>query len=137
MHRYHIPLFIYSPKHIEPKRVDRLMAQIDIPPTLLGLLNFSYTSSFYGYDLFKLEPGRERVLLGNYQKAGLFRGDTLTILAPKQNVQQTIPKLDNSGDAAPLLEPKPELVDEAVAYYQTAAYRFGHGLMRHIPDKQR
>jgi hypothetical protein len=24
-----------------------------------------------------------------------------------------------------------------VAYYQTAAYRFGHGLMRHIPDKQR
>jgi len=136
MHRYHIPLFIYSPKHIQPAHVDRLMAQIDIPPTLLGLLNFSYTSSFYGYDLFKLEPGRERVLLGNYQKAGFFRGDTLTILAPVQNVQQTIPKLDNSGDATPLLEPKPELVDEAVAYYQTAAYRFGHGLMRHEPDGQ-
>ena len=130
MYRYHIPLLIYSPKHIQPAHVDRLMAQIDIPPTLLGLLNFSYTSSFYGYDLFKLEPGRERVLLGNYQKAGLFRGDTLTILAPKQNVQQTIPDLDSRGDATPVLEPKPELVDEAVAYYQTASYRFGHGLMR-------
>jgi phosphoglycerol transferase MdoB-like AlkP superfamily enzyme len=137
MNRYHIPLFIYSPKHVEPAHVDRLMAQIDIPPTLLGLLNFSYTSSFYGYDLFKLEPGRERVLLGNYQKAGLFRGDTLTILAPKQNVQQTIPRLDSSGDATPLLEAKPELVDEAVAYYQTAAYRFGHGLMHHDPATQR
>jgi len=136
MHRYHIPLFIYSPKHIQPARVDRLMAQIDIPPTLLGLLNFSYTSSFYGYDLFKLEPGRERVLLGNYQKAGLFQGDTLTILAPKQGVQQFVPKLDDSGDATPLLEAKPELVDEAVAYYQTAAYRFGHGLMRHEPALQ-
>ena len=66
MNRYHIPLLIYSPKHIEPARVDRLMAQIDIPPTLLGLLDFSYTSQFYGYDLFKLDPGRERAQLGNY-----------------------------------------------------------------------
>jgi phosphoglycerol transferase MdoB-like AlkP superfamily enzyme len=130
MNRYHIPLFIYSPKHIEPARVDRLMGQIDIPPTLLGLLNFSYTSQFYGYDLFKLEPGRERVLLGNYQKAGYLRGDTLTVLAPKQSVRQSIPKFDPSGDATPLEQPKPELVDEAVTYYQTASYLFGHGLMR-------
>ena len=133
MNRYHIPLFIYSPKHIEPKRVDRLMSQIDIGPTLLGLLNFSYISRFYGYDLFKLEPGRERILLGNYQKAGYLRGDTLTILAPKQNVQQSIPKFDKSGDATPLTAPEPELIDQAIAYYQTASYRFGHGLMRETP----
>ena len=135
MNRYHIPLLIYSPKHIEPQRVDRLMSQIDIGPTLLGLLNFSYTSAFYGYDLFKLEPGRERVLIGNYQKAGYLRGDTLTILAPKQSVQQSIPKFDKSGDATPLTEPRPELVDEAVAYYQTASYRFSHGLMHLAPTE--
>lgn len=134
MNRYHIPLFVYSPKHIAPKRVDRLMSQIDIGPTLLGLLNFSYTSRFYGYDLLKLEPGRERVLLGNYQKAGYLSGDTLTILAPKQSVQQSMPKFDRSGDATPLTNPKPELIDEAVAYYQTASYRFSHGLMRQAPD---
>lgn len=133
MNRYHIPLFIYSPKHIEPKRIDRLMSQIDIGPTLLGLLNFSYTSRFYGYDLLKLEPGRERILLGNYQKAGFLRGDTLTILAPKQSVRQTLPKFDKSGDAVPLTDPKPELIDEAIAYYQTASYRFSHGLMRQAP----
>jgi phosphoglycerol transferase MdoB-like AlkP superfamily enzyme len=130
LNRYHIPLLIYSPKHIEPQRVDRLMGQIDIGPTLLGLLNFSYTSSFYGYDLFKLEPGRERVLLGNYQKAGYLRGDTLTILEPKQVVRQSAPKFDKSGDATALASPKPELIDEAIAYYQTASFRFGHGLMR-------
>jgi phosphoglycerol transferase MdoB-like AlkP superfamily enzyme len=134
MNRYHIPLFIYSPKHIEPKRVDRLMSQIDIGPTLLGLLNFSYVSRFYGYDLFKLEPDRERVLLGNYQKAGFLRDDTLTILAPKQSVQQSTPKFDKSGDSTPLTNPKPELIDEAVAYYQTASYRFSHGEMRLQPD---
>ena len=135
MNRYHIPLWIYSPKHVEPARVDRLMSQIDIPPTLLGLLNFSYTSSFYGYDVFKLEPGRERVLLGNYQKAGYLRGDTLTILAPKQSVEQSSPKFDASGDATPLADPNPELVDEAVAYYQTASARFNRGLMRVNPAK--
>jgi len=110
------------------------MSQIDIAPTLLGLLDFSYTSRFYGYDLLRLEPGRERVLLGNYQKAGYLSGDTLTILAPRQSVQQSTPKFDRSGDATPLTDPKPELIDQAVAYYQTASYRFGHGLMRQPPE---
>jgi phosphoglycerol transferase MdoB-like AlkP superfamily enzyme len=135
MNRYHIPLWIYSPKHIKPGRVDRLMSQIDIPPTLLGLLNFSYTSRFYGYDLLKLEPGRERVLLGNYQKAGYLRGDTLTVLAPKESVEQSTPKFDASGDATPLATPNPQLVDEAVAYYQTASSRFNRGLMQINPAK--
>jgi phosphoglycerol transferase MdoB-like AlkP superfamily enzyme len=135
LNRYHIPLLIYSPNHIQPNRVDRLMSQIDIGPTLLGLLNFSYVSEFYGYDLFKLEPGRERVLLGNYQKAGYLHDDTLTILEPKRAVLQSTPKFDKSGDATPLAEPKPELVDEAVAYYQTASYRFSHGLMRETTAK--
>ena len=130
MNRYHIPLFIYSPKHVQPARVDRLMSQIDIPPTILGLLDFSYTSRFYGYDIMKLEPGRERIVLGNYQKAGYLRGDVLTVLAPKQSVQQSVPKFDASGDATPLDQPRPELIDEAVAYYQTTSYLFGRGLMR-------
>lgn len=130
MNRYHIPLWIYSPKHIAPGKVDRLMSQIDIPPTLLGQLDFSYTSRFYGYDLMKLEPGRERVLLGNYQKAGYLRDGILTVLAPKQDVQQTLPKFDASGDASPVDAPRPELIDEAVTYYQTASYLFGKGLMR-------
>ena len=35
--KYLIPVFVYAPAHIAPRRVDRLMSQIDIPPTLLGL----------------------------------------------------------------------------------------------------
>jgi hypothetical protein len=74
------------------------------------------------------------VLLGNYQKAGYLHDDTLTILEPKRAVQQSTPKFDKSGDATPLTEPKPALVDEAVAYYETASYRFSHGLMRETAD---
>ena len=35
---YEIPLLIYSPKHLAPRQIDTLMTQIDIAPTVLGLL---------------------------------------------------------------------------------------------------
>ncbi|MEX1828313.1 LTA synthase family protein [Luteibacter sp. CQ10] len=132
LNRYHIPLYIYSPKHIAPGRVDRLMSQIDIPPTLLGMLGFSYTSRFYGYDLFKLEPGRERAFVSTYQELGYLRGDRLDSLVPRQPVKELIPDRV-SGDAEPAEHPNKENGDDAVAYYQTAAYLFTHGLMRHTP----
>ncbi|MDY1548731.1 LTA synthase family protein [Luteibacter sahnii] len=128
--RYHIPLYIYSPKHIAPAHVDRLMSQIDIPPTLLGLLNFSYPSRFYGYDLFKLEPGRERAFVSTYQELGYLHGDVLASLIPRQPVKEMIPQR-TTGDAEPMNRPDKEDADDAITYYQTAAYLFTHGLMRH------
>ncbi|HVI57174.1 MAG TPA: sulfatase-like hydrolase/transferase [Luteibacter sp.] len=125
--KYHIPLFIYSPKHVAPGRVDRLMSQIDIPPTVLGMLNFSYTSHFYGYDLFKLEPGRERTFLSTYQELGYLRGDRLTSLIPREPVKEMTPDLA-SGDAT-VAKADPVDAKDAITYYQTAAYLFTHGLM--------
>jgi phosphoglycerol transferase MdoB-like AlkP superfamily enzyme len=126
--RYHIPLWIYSPAHIPPQRVDRLLSQIDIPPTILGLLGMSYTSRFYGQDLFALEPGRERAFIGNYQKLGYLKRDQLIELGPKRTAIAVRP--DYASD-----RPQPEiradaaLVDEATRYYETASYRFKHDLM--------
>lgn len=128
--RYHIPLYIYSPAHIAPGRVDRLMSQIDIPPTVLGLLHFSYTSRFYGYDLFKLEPGRERAFISTYQELGYLRGDTLTSLVPRQPVKQMLPQRD-TGDATPVTSVNQADADAAITYYQSAAYLFTKGLMKH------
>jgi phosphoglycerol transferase MdoB-like AlkP superfamily enzyme len=125
--KYHIPLFIYSPKHIAPGRVDRLMSQIDIPPTVLGLLNFSYTSHFYGYDLFKLEPGRERTFMSTYQELGYMRDGRLTSLIPREPVKEMTPDLV-SGDAT-VAPADPVAAKDAITYYQTAAYLFTHGLM--------
>ncbi|WP_159015843.1 LTA synthase family protein [Cognatiluteimonas profundi] len=127
--RYHIPLWIYAPGRIEPARVDRMMSQIDIPPTLLGLLGFSYDSQFYGQDLFTLEAGRERAFIGNYQKLGYLKQDRLVELGPKRSVEEVIPAFD-SDRAQPPVKPDPTLVNEAVRYYQTASYRFQHGLMQ-------
>jgi phosphoglycerol transferase MdoB-like AlkP superfamily enzyme len=127
--RYRIPLWIYSPARIPPARIERRLSQIDIPPTLLGLLGIGYTSRFYGQDLFELEPGRERAFIGNYQQLGYLRGDRLVQLGPKRTAEEVRPAFTND-QAQPAIPLEPDLVEQAVVYYQTASYRFTHGLMR-------
>jgi phosphoglycerol transferase MdoB-like AlkP superfamily enzyme len=126
--RYHIPLWIYSPAHIAPQRVDRMLSQVDIPPTILGLLGMSYTSRFYGQDLFALEPGRERAFIGNYQKLGYLKHDQLIELGPKRSVVAVRPEYTSDREQ-PEVPVDPALADEAIRYYQTASYRFKHALM--------
>jgi phosphoglycerol transferase MdoB-like AlkP superfamily enzyme len=127
INKYQIPLMIYSPAHVTPGRVDRLMSQIDFGPTLLGMLNFSYSSKFYGYDIFKLEPGRERAFISTYQSLGYLKHDTLILLQPQQKKFTLIPNQD--GTAQPVAE-NSKLLREAIVWYQTASYSFKNGLMR-------
>jgi len=133
INRYHIPLWIYSPKNIPPQRVTRQMAQVDIIPTLMGLLNFSYRSRFFGADIFQLEPGRERAFPATYEKLGYLHGDVLTVLEPQRKLEQVKPNFSN-GDAVPNTPIDQTQVDDATAYYQAAAYLFKHGQMVKRPD---
>ena len=50
----HIPLIIYSPAFKDaPRKLEQLGGQIDVFPTLMGLLNRSYVNNTLGVDLFK------------------------------------------------------------------------------------
>jgi len=134
VNRYHIPLWIYAPKHIKPQRVERLMGQVDIAPTLLGLLNFSYRSRFFGYDLFQLEPGRERAFPATYEKLGYLHNDVLTVLEPQRKLEQMKPDYA-TGDATPITPQDEGQIDQAIAYYQVASGLFRHGgLVRRPAD---
>jgi phosphoglycerol transferase MdoB-like AlkP superfamily enzyme len=133
VNRYHVPLWIYAPKHITPQRVDRLMGQVDIAPTLLGLLNFSYRSRFFGYDVFQLEPGRERAFPATYEKLGYLHNDVLTVLEPQRKLEQMKPDYA-SGDAVPLVPQNEEQIDQAVAYYQVASELFKRGELVRRPE---
>jgi phosphoglycerol transferase MdoB-like AlkP superfamily enzyme len=126
--RYHIPMWIYSPGNIAPARVERTVAQIDIGPTILGLLGMDYRTSFYGADIFALEPGRERAFIGNYQRLGYLRNETLVELAPHRRIDDVRPDYLKNATQTPM-PPDAALAREAIAFYQTASYRFSHGLM--------
>jgi phosphoglycerol transferase MdoB-like AlkP superfamily enzyme len=113
---YHIPLLIYAPKLVKPGTVEALGSQMDVAPTLLALLNFSYTSKFFGRDL--LTPGPERAFVGNYEKVGLFAGGKLLLLLPKK-ITKTYEVMP-SGQRE--VAEDPALRRQAVGYYQSADY---------------
>jgi phosphoglycerol transferase MdoB-like AlkP superfamily enzyme len=128
VNKYKIPLLIYAPGNIRPAKMERLMSQIDLGPTVLGLLNFSYTSKFFGYDMFKLEDGRERAFISTYQSMGYIRKDTLIILKPQRIANAFVPDFKNGSSRETSLNEA--LTNEAIAWYQTASYQFKHKLMK-------
>ncbi|MGH8214898.1 MAG: LTA synthase family protein, partial [Rhodanobacteraceae bacterium] len=129
INRYRIPLLIYSPAHIAPRHVERMISQIDIPPTLLGLLHFSYRSRFFGHDVLDLPPERDRAFPSTYQNLGYLRGDRLTVLSPGSEVEQVKPD-PLTGSAVPYPQVDQAEVDQAIAAYQVAYDEFHSGRMR-------
>ncbi len=128
---YHIPLFIYAHGLIEPARVSRLTSQIDIAPTLLGLLGFDYTSTFFGRNVLREQAGAGRALIGNYQHLGLFDGRDLAILSPKRAMRRHDDALGISHES--LAGADDDLVARDIAYYQGASHAFTEGLLSWKP----
>jgi phosphoglycerol transferase MdoB-like AlkP superfamily enzyme len=126
--RYHIPLWIYAPKHFQPQRVEQQMGQIDIPTTLLGLLDFSYRSRFFGRDVFQIAPDQARAFPATYEKLGYLHGDRLSILEPQRKFEQVTPDFE-TGDAKRVASIDQNDLDDATADYQVASYLFKHSLL--------
>jgi phosphoglycerol transferase MdoB-like AlkP superfamily enzyme len=125
---YQIPLLIYSPKHIQPRKIDTLSSQIDVAPTVLGLLNFSYSTKFLGKDILKMGSNDGRAFISTYEKLGYLKGDTLVILDPKKEIEfYRFDRTSGKEEAAQL--PENYLLD-ALAYYQGANYLNKHRLNR-------
>ncbi|HEX4984664.1 MAG TPA: LTA synthase family protein [Burkholderiales bacterium] len=74
---YEIPLLLYSPGHVAPGRVDTLTSQIDVAPTVIGMLDFDYDSTFFGIDVLRdHHPGR-LIPLNHNRDIALFDGRNL------------------------------------------------------------
>ena len=124
---YQIPLFIYAPKLIDARETAQLASQIDLAPTLLGLLNLDYQSTFFGRNLLQDSPLPPRVVVGNYQHLGLFDGKNLAILSPRQGLRRHDDALTESRESrATASDP---LIVRAITYYQTASYGFKQQLL--------
>ncbi len=128
--KYRIPAFIYTPNE-KPEKCNKLMSQIDLMPTLFGLLHFDYDSKFFGQDVLK-PSYKPRAFIATYQDLGLIKDNVLTILSPKQEVKQFALKLDSKDsvssefqveyDEMPLKKHNMDLVNETISYYQSASF---------------
>jgi phosphoglycerol transferase MdoB-like AlkP superfamily enzyme len=135
--RYHIPLFIYAPGgQVKPGVVRTLTSQIDYAPTLLGLLGWTYPSRFYGRDVLSgngVEPGR--ALIGNYQKLGIYQDGKLGVLKPVRQAMTF--RYDPKTHETVPTEHEPAVIDDAIAYYQTASWLFKNGHQRELTAAER
>lgn len=128
--KYRIPALIYSPGFIQPAVYNKMVSQIDLMPTLFGLLNFNYKTKFFGQDVLKTDY-QPRALITTYQDLGLLKDNVLTILSPKQKVKQFNLKLEPKDNVAadfqihyeqiPIAKENTKLVNETISYYQTAS----------------
>ncbi len=87
---YGIPLMLYSPKHITPARVDTLTSQIDVAPTVLGVLNFTYDSTFFGIDVFKDKHPDRAIPLNHNRDVALFDGRNLFEIGFRKTSAQNV-----------------------------------------------
>lgn len=128
--KYRIPAMIYSPSFIQPQEYNKVMSQIDVMPTLFGLLHFNYQSKFFGQDVFKSDY-KPRAFIATYQDLGLIKDDILTVLSPKQRVKQYVLEKINNPKLKPEFQifynqtflpiERTDLVNQTISYYQTAS----------------
>ena len=130
MDKYRIPGMIFSEGFIQPREFNQLMSQIDIMPTLFGLLNFNYESKFLGQDVFS-PSFRPKAYIATYQDLGLIKDDYLTVISTNKKVKQYQLKMQPSAlpenfklfyDEIPMKQLKNNLVEETISTYQTTSY---------------
>jgi phosphoglycerol transferase MdoB-like AlkP superfamily enzyme len=115
---YEIPMLFYAPRHLRPGRVDTLTTQIDIAPTVLGLLGLPYTAPFFGADVLH-SPSTQRVALFSHNHdVALYQNGQLSILGLGKSVEDVV--YDRKTDTYRRGAPNPQLDNLAMAYYQTA-----------------
>ena len=137
MWRYQIPAVFYAPKIIKPQIYATNVSQIDIAPTLLGMMNLSYKSKFFGTDVLNNKRTSNRpTFVSTYSDVGYFKAEKLYLLKPKKEKKVFDVKIKNYGwngsteSLTDVYEQKD--LDEAVGYYQSASHLFKNGKLKNF-----
>jgi phosphoglycerol transferase MdoB-like AlkP superfamily enzyme len=117
--RYRIPLLVYAPGRVAPETVETPTSQIDIAPTVLGMLGLPYTAPFYGENVLQTQAGQPRpILLNHNHDVALLLEDRLVVLGLNRRAETY--RYDAAADRLDLLPENRELTELATAYYQSA-----------------
>jgi len=119
---YRVGALLYAPALLKPDRITRPTSQLDIAPTILGLLGGSYRSTFFGNDIFKRNEKSEYALMVyNKKQYGIISGSRFTILG-KAGDNYTYRQDTDNGPwiDAPNSEESDKQADFAAAILQTA-----------------
>lgn len=132
--KYRIPGMIYNPGLVGSKKITSLASQIDVMPTVFGMLNWNYTTLGFGHDYLSPTAASlpERSFVSNYQKIAMITPHSMTILKPNQKHSSYncyLPTGELNRMDLETIENSP-LLHNTNAYYQSAAWLFGSGKMK-------
>lgn len=122
---HHIPAMIYNLKNHPNEVVSKEVSQIDLVPTLFSLLNWNYTSQFYGKDIFDPQY-QPHSYVGTYIKLGYKKGDDVIILSDQMKINQY--KWDKNNLKETAIDPS--FKKSIISHYQTADYLFSNNLLQ-------
>ena len=128
--KYHIPMIFYAPDMLSAGHYSLMASQIDIVPTLLDILGKKGDEHFFGQSLFEAHSKQinPRAFISNYQELGYYKNDILIVLSPKQKTEAY--KVDPTTMESTPTKMDDNLLNEAIAYYQTANRAFKTGALK-------
>lgn len=133
MDSYRIPVLFYAPRILpRGERLATLGSQIDVAPTIMGILRQSYASQFFGHDLLS---GRveERAYMSHNRDVALLRDNRMAVLGIQSEVE--LFNRDSISGAFTPLSPYTDtaLVNDAIGTYQSAYYLYQHHSLHPLP----
>lgn len=125
---YEIPLMFYSPKHVKPGKVDTLTSQIDVAPTVLGQLGFSYDSTFFGKDVLHDHRRGRFIPMNHNRDVALFDGTHIIEIGFRKTAAEYL--YDPVAGKQTRVEIDPEHLKDAITVFQEAFELYNERLYR-------
>lgn len=121
----HVPLLFYAPQLIVPQRRKEVASQVDVLPTIAGLVQMSYTNSTLGRDLLNPKKRNDIAFITNTAgKIGVVTNEVYYIKSLEFKDEELVPVQYNtpaySKTQMDSIEAK--LSALTAAYFQTARY---------------
>lgn len=124
---YTIPFIVHSPV-ITPQRVDILSSQVDIGPTVLGLLHLNYESWLPGRDILRMGPSDGYAIFNHNRNIAMMRDGEISTLGFRKTVNTE--RYDLASDQLLPAGANPELERDTQALFQLSWEMFADGRQR-------
>jgi len=135
---YAVPMLFYAPGIVPAGvRVDQLASSMDVPPTILGLLGGDYDSKFFGRDALSPHARQGVAVMSHNNEIALMRDNRLAVLGLRGAT--TVYDVDAGATMHKVVTPDAgarDLVEDAIAYFQSADDLYRRGEYRFHPPAQ-
>lgn len=114
---YRIPALLLAPGRLPAGVCDKTFSNMDLAPTVLGLLGLPYSAPFYGVDVLDPKvPASRPVLFSHNHDVAIFQDDRLSLVGLRKS-EESFLLHDGRSTPAPLDRPALDLL---ISYLQTA-----------------